>query len=255
MINKIKIAILGFNGKVSQEILKLFKEDDLVSIKAATIKKDDKLSATMNEFVKSNHVNVYNDLKLIYSQVDAIIDFTSPSYSLEAARLNQDYNKLHIIGTTGFNEEEIKQLKNYAKKTRIIYSANMSIGINLIKKSVKSIINDFDKEVDINILDIHNKNKKDKPSGTSLMLADLIKNSNKEIQHKNIELLSIRAGDIIAEQHLIFSILGEQIEIIHKATNRSIYAKGALLALKWGINQSVGYFTMQDVLETNSTSE
>ena len=172
-----------------------------------------------------------------------------------------------ICGTTGFNEAEHLLLESYSKNTQIVWSANMSIGINIILdiavKTAKSLY-DFD----IEIVEMHHNKKVDAPSGTALMIGNKIADAKNttlseiakmsrfgnNCQRKSGEIgfSTIRGGDVIGDHNIIFAGPGERVEISHKASNRSIYALGAVRAAIWASNKSPGkLYSMSDVLAIN----
>ncbi|HEV2523645.1 MAG TPA: dihydrodipicolinate reductase C-terminal domain-containing protein, partial [Gammaproteobacteria bacterium] len=131
----------------------------------------------------------------------------------------------------------------------IVFSPNMSVGVNIMYKLLAFAANLLKEHAgvsaDVAIVDIHHQHKKDAPSGTALRMAEVIRNAASD---PSINLSSVRLGDIIGEHSALFALAGERIEITHKATNRSLFAMGALQAAKWVVSQEPGLYDMQDVL-------
>ncbi len=195
---------------------------------------------------------------------DAIIDFTAPEATLEIAKITARMNKVHVIGTTGFTNEQEAELKEYAKDTTIIWSYNMSVGINILLGLVEKAASILDDSVDIEIVEMHHKHKVDAPSGTAIALGraaaegrgvafDDVKNLSREgivgeRTQGEIGFATLRGGEVIGDHTVMFASGNDRIELTHKASDRSIFASGAIRAALWGKDKSTGLFTMKDVL-------
>lgn len=194
---------------------------------------------------------------------DAIIDFSNPKTSIETASLCADSHTVHVIGTTGFEDAEKAELQSFAKRTPIIWSANMSIGVNILQMLVEKTAALLDDDYDIEVLEMHHCRKVDAPSGTALALGqaaakgrnvdlkDTAKKSRDGIigarPQGEIGFATLRGGDVIGDHTVIFAGSGERIELSHKASNRRIYAKGALKAALWARDKEAGFYSMADV--------
>lgn len=199
-----------------------------------------------------------------FKQCDAIIDFTSPSHTLELARLCSEHHINHIIGTTGLTDTEQAELEAYAKNTTIIHATNMSIGVNLLNSLTEKVASILDDSYDIEIIEMHHNKKVDAPSGTALTLGEYAAKGRKvsldNVACKSrdgntgtrpqgeIGFATLRGGDVVGDHTVIFATEGERIELTHKANSRNIFAKGALRACSWAKNQKPGLYSMQDVL-------
>lgn len=201
------------------------------------------------------------DAENIIQKADVIIDFTSPIASLKFAKLCAKYGKKLVCGTTGLTSEQLNELDSLAKETAIFYAANMSIGINLLADLVEKAARILDDEYDIEILEAHHNKKLDAPSGTALMLGDVAKSArgkpkvqsnldrNKLRTKGEIGYAVIRGGDIVGEHTVLFAGHGERIELTHKATDRKIFARGALKAAFWLSDKPAGkLYSMYDLL-------
>lgn len=191
---------------------------------------------------------------------DVIIDFSTPKATLEALDYAIEKFIPMVIATTGFTDEENIKIKDASKSIPIFKSSNMSYAIHIISNILKQISKDLN-NYDIEILDKHHNNKKDAPSGTSLLLADAINSElnskkiynldrNNKITKRNqneIGFSSIRGGNIIGEHSVFFINDNESIEIKHTSFSREIYAKGAYLAAKYIINKTTGIYSMNDL--------
>ncbi|HQZ88150.1 MAG TPA: 4-hydroxy-tetrahydrodipicolinate reductase [Gammaproteobacteria bacterium] len=232
----IATAVSGARGRVSQLILKAIEAD-----------KDFSLAVDVSDLDQ-------NYLKTITTPIDVFIDFTAPAATLEYLAICQERRYPMVIGTTGFSELEKVKIAHAAQIIPIVFSPNMSVGVNIMYKLLALAANllvGADRShrpgvaTDIAIVDIHHQHKKDAPSGTALKMAEVIRNAASD---PSINISSVRLGDIIGEHSALFALAGERIEITHKATNRSLYAMGALQAAKWVVSQEPGLYDMQDVL-------
>lgn len=231
----INIAVGGTQGRVNQLILQAIAAD-----------KDFSLAASLSRLEPDI------TLESVQTLIDVFIDFTTPAATLECLAICQAKRYPMVIGTTGFSELEKVKIAHAAQIIPIVFSPNMSIGVNISYKLLALAANLLNEHVsvasDVAIVDIHHQHKKDAPSGTALRMAEVIRNAASSSQDPKINLSSVRLGDIIGEHSALFALAGERIEITHKATNRSLYATGALQAAKWVVSQEAGLYDMQDVL-------
>ena len=258
IMKKIKLALVGCAGRMGREIikeLKKFSECDLISVI------EEKKSKLINKKLGKSIISY--DKKTAFQSVDVIIDFSTPESSLESAKIALQLKKKIVIGTTGLNNAQIAGIKKASKKIAVVFAPNMSIGINLLLELVQNTSKIFLRDTSVEILDVHHKNKKDAPSGTALALGKAVaegrKISLKKIssmkpnnkRKKKINQLNFfckRQGKIVGEHSAIFTNSGEEIELRHKAFNRSIYAVGAIKAAIWILKRKKGFYKMSDIL-------
>ena len=198
------------------------------------------------------------------SEIDVVIDFTLPDASLINLQFCVD-NKLPIvIGTTGFDEDQKQKIVDAAKMIPVVYSPNMSVGVNLSFYLLKLAAQVIGADSDIEISETHHRNKVDAPSGTALQMGKVIaeqlgssleqcavydRNAEAGARRKHsIGFATQRAGDVVGEHTVLFANEGERLEISHKASSRSTFAKGALRAASWLVVQPPGLYDMSDVL-------
>ena len=195
---------------------------------------------------------------------DVIIDFASPRGSIESLEYARDRGLGVVIGTTGFSPDQMGRIRELTRSVRCVLSPNMSVATNLMFKIVQDVARVLGSEYDIEILEAHHHLKKDAPSGTALKLGELLaqavgrefsqvgvygrKGMLGERPKSEIGIHSIRAGDIIAEHTVLFGGVGERLEITHRAHNRDTFARGAVRAAQWVVNQTNGLYDMHDVL-------
>jgi len=196
--------------------------------------------------------------------LDAVLDFTVPAASVEFAAIAAQARIVHVIGTTGFTDADETKIGAAARHARIIKSGNMSVGVNLLASLVSRVAGILKDEYDIEVLEMHHRHKVDAPSGTALLLGQAAADgrgvdlNEKSVRSRDgitgarepgdIGFATLRGGSVIGEHTVIFASEGERIELAHKATDRSLFARGAVRAALWGFDKSPGLYSMNDVL-------
>jgi len=263
-----KIAVSGISGKMGRTIASLVIQNDIIELGSGLVRTNSPYEGLdIGEYLgfEKNNILATANLDNFVKSSDAIIDFSSPALSLELAKKCAEYKKVLVCGTTGFSEEERQQLINFANHTPIIWSSNMSLGVNLLMNLVEKVAEVLHDDFDVEILEMHHNKKVDAPSGTALSLGSAVaKGRNINLQNNavmsrfgkdakrnkgEIGFATLRGGDVIGDHTVIFAGDGERLELTHKASNRDIFAKGAIRACIWGIDQSSGFYTMRDVLK------
>lgn len=203
---------------------------------------------------------IYENFSDIKEDVDVVLDFSNHNLIYDILDYSIENKKPLVISTTGYDEDQIKKIEEASKRIPILFSGNMSIGINILLNLVKNLssgLSDFD----IEIIEKHHNLKKDSPSGTAKMLYDSANEGrdNKLIEEygrhgtdlsrkaNEVGIHSIRGGTIVGEHTVIFSGLDEIIEITHKAQSKKIFALGALKACKFINDQKIGLYNMGDI--------
>ncbi len=234
----IKLGVLGAGGRMGRRIIELALKDKEFEVTLALEKKGSTLSGKNIDKVKisTNPDGIF--------LVDVVIDFTLPEASMENLGYMLQYKKPLVLATTGFKDEEISKIKEAAKTIPIVFSPNMSIGVNLLFDVAGDIAKRLGPAYDIEIVEAHHKAKKDAPSGTAQRLGQVIANAT----GRNITIHAIRAGDIVGDHTVFYVGGGERIEIKHQAHSRDVFAIGALKAAKWVVKKGAGLYSMQDVL-------
>jgi 4-hydroxy-tetrahydrodipicolinate reductase len=208
-------------------------------------------------------IKVSADPLAAFSQAEGVLDFTSPAATVEFAGLAAQARIVHVIGTTGFDEEHIQKLDAAARHAVLIRSGNMSLGVNLLAALVQkaaAALPDFD----IEILEMHHRAKVDAPSGTALLLGEAAAAGRKvgladaAVRVRDgqtgarvpgtIGFATLRGGSVVGEHTVILAGAGERIELGHKAEDRAIFATGAIKAALWGMGRPPGHYSMADVL-------
>ncbi len=213
---------------------------------------------------KINGIKVELNSKDTLKKADVIIDFTVPDCTIEVLKIATKLKKKVVIGTTGFNKAQEKQIKKFSKKIAILKAGNMSLGVNLLMYLTEIASKSLNDEYLSKIFEVHHKHKKDYPSGTALMLGKGIADGKNKNLHnligkkflnkksfpygKKINFNSIRKGEIIGEHEVKFSSGKEIITLNHEAFDRELYSDGALTASKWLIKKKSGLYSMRDLL-------
>lgn len=212
-------------------------------------------------------VTVTDDPLEVFAGAQAVIDFTAPAATVEFAQLTAQARTVHVIGTTGLDADDLAALSRAARHAVIVRAGNMSLGVNLLARVTRQVAAALDADFDIEIVEAHHRHKVDAPSGTALMLAEAAAEgrgvSLDEVSDRgrdgitgpretgHIGFSSIRGGDIVGEHDVIFAADGERIRLSHIATDRAIFARGALKAALWGQGRAPGAYDMMDVLGLN----
>jgi 4-hydroxy-tetrahydrodipicolinate reductase len=263
----VKVIISGVLGRMGRRIAELAYNDPDVEIVAGLESPDcSHFHNTVGEVINKPDLKapIVSDLAEVIDLGDVIIDFANNTEAvLGHARLAAADKKAMVIGTTGFSEDQVKEIEELAKQTPIVFAPNMSIGVNLLFKLVREAAKALkNKGYDIEIVEMHHRYKKDAPSGTANKLVDILKEETgieKVIYGRSgdypegrpsdeIAVFALRGGDVVGEHTVIFAGLGERIELTHKAGSRDIFARGAIEAAKWIKGKEAGLYDMQDVL-------
>lgn len=260
MKKKIKIAVTGAYGRMGTSIIQEIQKNKNVILQCCIVK-EKKQEITIEN---NKNTKIINNIEQEIKNFDILIDFSTPDNTLNNLKICKKYKKNIVIGTTGFSKQEIQIIKQYSQYIGIVFSYNFSIGINIIFKILKQSIQMFDDSYDIEILELHHRNKIDSPSGTALKLGEIITNNKqwnletcsiyRKKEKTNIRASNkigfsiIRGGDIIGEHTIMFLGSGEKITISHQATNRNTFAQGAIKSAIWLNNKQDGLFDMLDVL-------
>lgn len=209
-------------------------------------------------------VTVTDDPLEAFARAQAVIDFTAPAATVDFAALAAQARAVHVIGTTGLEAEHLRRIQLAAHHAVIVRAGNMSLGVNLLVRLTQKVAAALDEDWDIEVVEAHHRMKVDAPSGTALMLGhaaaegrgapldDLRTPAREGITgartRGSIGFSAIRGGDIVGEHDVIFVADGERVVLRHIATDRAVFARGALRAALWGQGQKPGEYDMMDVL-------
>jgi len=238
--------ISGATGKVGRILVEKVLEDSDLILSGGSASKDSKnigkdLGALIGK--GSLGINIVDKITIEH-KVDLIIDFSIPQNSIEILRFASNENIPVVLGTTGFNDTELDEINKISKEIPLLVAPNTSMGIAIFKKILDNSKNELKASSSLEIYEKHHQEKKDSPSGTAINLKEQLVEI---LSSEDIRIVSVREGDAPGEHSLILSFEGETLEISHKVSDRSIFAKGAIIAGKWLINKKPGSYTMQDI--------
>ena len=269
-VKKYKLSIIGATGRMGQMLVRAAMEkNDFDLVGLLEVEGHNLIGTKGNElFPELKKDLVFSDsLEEILEISDVIIDFSNPKNSVDVAVKAAKFKVVDVIGTTGFSKSQLKQIEKASKNTTIIRAGNMSLGVNILTGVTEKIAEALDDDFDIEIVEMHHNKKIDAPSGTALMLGDAVANAKRQTldslkdgqrdgiigprKKGKIGFSVIRGGDIVGNHSVIFAGQGEQITITHNATDRMIFARGAIKAAIWGMTAPNGEYSMKDVLKLN----
>jgi 4-hydroxy-tetrahydrodipicolinate reductase len=263
----IKIIVTGAGGRMGARIIQLIRESsDLILIGAVEREGHPAIGKDVGETLGMGKTDlvIQDNLETVMGLGEVIIDFTFHSTSMAHLRLAVEGKKPIVIGSTGFTAQEMEEVQTLAQSLPVVLAPNMSVGVNVLFKVVRDVALTLGEGFDVEILEVHHKMKKDAPSGTAMKLAQILAQSRSqnldeiavyerkgiigERKPGEIGIQTFRAGDIIGEHTVLFGGMGERLEITHRAHSRDTFARGALRAARWIIQQKNGLYDMQDVL-------
>lgn len=266
----IKIAILGAAGRMGQALIRCTRQIEGLRVVGAVDAKQCPVlgkDAGVIAGVADIGVLLGADARKAAHTADVLIDFSFPSATIRHIQLAAELKKAMVIGTTGLNDRESGNVTKASSKIPIVWSPNMSLGINLLFAIVEQTARRL-ASYDIEIVETHHQHKKDAPSGTALRLAEVAATARGlavnavvtqgrqgmvgERPASQIGIHSVRAGDVVGEHTVVFATNGERLELTHRAGNRDCFAMGALHAAKWVMGRKPGLYTMQNVLKIGS---
>lgn len=265
MKEEIKAIVVGAAGRMGSRIIHIIKETPSIELHQAVERPDHpSIGRDIGEIIGLGSLGITLEKELSKEGGDVIINFTNPASSLESLQFAKEAGLAMVIGTTGLNAEQMSRVKELSKSVRCVLAPNMSVGMNVMFRVVEEIAQVLGPEYDIEILEAHHRLKKDSPSGTAVKLGELIANAIGrdfgqvgiygrkgmvgERTKEEIGMQVIRAGDIVGEHTVLFGGVGERLEVIHRAHSRDNFARGAVRAALWVVNQPNGLYDMQDVL-------
>ncbi len=261
------IAVMGVAGRMGRELVRAVNNAEGCRVAGGTEPEgSDALGHDIGTLAGLGPlgIQVTSDAEAIIGQVDGILDFTVPAASVSFARLAADAGIVHVMGTTGYTESEEAAVAEAATKATIVKAGNMSLGVNLLLELTKKVSAALDEDYDIEVVEMHHRYKVDAPSGTALMLGEAAADGRNialkdrsvrvrdgqtgERRRGDIGFAALRGGNVVGEHSVIFAADGERIEIAHRATDRGIFARGAVKAGLWARDKDPGLYSMVDVL-------
>jgi len=263
----IKAIVAGAAGRMGKRIIHMIQQNEEITLAGAfempdhpNIGEDAGQVAGTGE----SGVRIAGSLEEVIDQGDMLIDFTAPQATLENLRAAVSQKLAMVIGTTGITGDMLEEAEALAGKIKCVLAPNMSVGVNVMFKIAGEMARILGNDYDMEILEVHHRQKKDAPSGTAIRLAqtmaDTVGRDLEEVAvyerkgiigkrtDEEIGIQTWRAGDITGEHTVMFGGIGERLELIHRAHNRDNFARGAVRAAVWVMAQPDGLYDMQDVL-------
>jgi 4-hydroxy-tetrahydrodipicolinate reductase len=267
-----RLVVTGAAGRMGRMLVKTIAESKGVTLAGAVEREGaSAVGADAGILAGCDKLGVAitaDPLPLLLS-ADGIIDFSSPAASIEFADLAAQARIVHVIGTTGFSDGDLKRIAAAARHAAIVRSGNMSMGVNLLAAVTRQVARALGDDFDVEILEMHHRMKVDAPSGTALLLGqaaadgrDVALDERKvgareghtgARRRGDIGFAALRGGAVVGEHTVIFAGDGERVELRHVAEDRAIFARGALRAALWARGRKPGLYSMADVLGVSAS--
>lgn len=267
-MSRMKLVVTGASGRMGRALIRAIAASPDAELHGALEREgSEHVGADSGQLagLGSNGIAVTADPLPVIAGADGIVDFTAPAATVEFAGYAAQARIVHVIGTTGCTAEHDAAIMAAARHATIVKSGNMSLGVNLLSVLVEQAARALPASAfDIEVLEMHHKHKVDAPSGTALLLGeaaaagrnvDLEENSVRvrdghtgPRKEGTIGFATLRGGSVVGEHSVLLAGEGETVTLSHVATDRSIFATGAVTAALWGRGKNPGFYTMKDVL-------
>ncbi len=263
----IRIGVVGCGGRMGRLLLRTILEDEGCRLTGGVEQaRSPEVGQDLGRLAGLEPIGLKAtaDARLLVEESDVVIEFTGPEATVHHAGLAAAAGRAHVIGTTGLSETQKAAIRRAAERTPIVLAANMSLGVSLLSALVKEVARSLDAGWDIEIVEMHHRMKVDAPSGTALVLGEAAAEGRgvrlSEIAARGrdgvtgarkageIGFAALRGGDAVGEHRVLFAGLGERIELAHIATDRAIFARGAVRAAQWAHGKKPGLYAIRDVL-------
>lgn len=263
----IRVAVVGAAGRMGKTLIQAVHAADGMDLSAATEQPDSTLvgvDAGELAGVGALGVLVSHSLTKVVDNFDVVIDFTSPAATMVHLDVCRQHGKAIVIGTTGLDEAQKVRIEAAGSDIGVVFAPNMSVGVNLCFRLLELAARVMGEDADIEIIEAHHRHKVDAPSGTALGMGEVVAaalgRDLKDVavygreghtgarDRRTIGFETIRAGDVVGEHSVWFATEGERVEIVHKASSRMTFARGAVRAASWLVGQDKGLYDMQAVL-------
>ncbi len=266
-MNEIKAGITGCAGRMGRALLRQAAGHERCTVVGGSERGDsDAIGLDIGELagIGTLGLAVERDPRPVFEAADVILDFTSPAATARHAELAAETGAALVAGTTGLDPGQEQAIADAAAGTAIVRAANTSVGVNLLLSLTRRAATALGPDFDIEILEMHHRHKVDAPSGTALALGRAAA-SGRGVSHDDVAdrgrdgftgerrrgdigYAALRGGNVAGEHAVIFAADNERIELVHKATDRAIFARGALAAAIWLRGKPPGLYSMADVL-------
>lgn len=263
MTDTIRIALLGATGRMGLSLIREIHAHPRAQLCGA-IAAPAQAGVDVSEMagLKPSGILVTADLRSVLDDCDVLIDFSTPKTAIDAALMMHDVRCAAMVsGTTGFGDAEERAFDAAGESVCVVRSGNFSLGVNVLTALVEQAAKALPPEFDIDILDIHHKHKADAPSGTALMLGQAAAKGRGQVaptarglrrnqprKDNEIGFAAMRVGGVIGDHDVTLGSEMETITLSHRALDRAVFARGALVAALWAAGQNAGHYDMRDVL-------
>jgi 4-hydroxy-tetrahydrodipicolinate reductase len=263
----VKVGVVGCAGRMGQMLLKMLINAAGIVVVGGTERRGSiALGQDIGALAGADPlgISVTDDPSLLFETSDVVVDFTNPAATVQHAQMAARTGCALVIGTTGFDTDQLNSLYRAAQRAPIVLAANMSLGINLLQQVVEEVARILDPDWDIEIVEMHHRGKIDAPSGTALALGEAAARGRgqnlRRISRRSrdgqvgprvkgeIGFAALRGGDVVGDHTVIFAADGERVEITHRASSREIFARGAVKSVLWAAGKKPGLYSMRDVL-------
>jgi 4-hydroxy-tetrahydrodipicolinate reductase len=262
-----RLIVVGAAGRMGRTLIRIIAETAGTTLAGAVERAgaaEIGADAGVLAGLPANGIAVGDDPLPVFAKADGLLDFTVPKATLAFAELAAQARIVHVIGTTGLSADDETKIKAASRHAVIVKSGNMSVGVNLLAALVRQAAKALDPSFDIEVLEMHHRSKVDAPSGTALMLgAAAAAGRGIELEGNSVRVrdghpgarksgdigfATLRGGSVIGEHSVLFAGNGETITLSHQASDRALFARGAIRAALWGRDKKPGLYTMTDVL-------
>lgn len=269
-MSALRIVVAGAGGRMGRALVRAIAETDNAVLAGALESRDHPdlgQDAGVLAGSAAAHVPLTDDALPLVAAADAVIDFTTPKVSVALAALAAQARCVHVIGTTGLGADDEAKIHAASRHAAIVKSGNMSLGVTLLAALVKQAARALP-QFDIEIVEMHHRNKVDSPSGTALLLGEAASAGRNAALGETmvrardgitgprangaIGFASLRGGTVVGEHEVVFAGAGERIVLSHIAEDRAIFARGAVAAAMWAHGKKPGLYGMTDVLGLSS---
>ncbi|MBI2091848.1 MAG: 4-hydroxy-tetrahydrodipicolinate reductase [Deltaproteobacteria bacterium] len=240
----VNIILAGAAGRMGQAILNVLPSFKGLALCAAVAEKGHPQDG--KPIYKNTRLS--SDLSGIINNGDVLVDFTTAEASINNLKIAAASKKPVVIGTTGHSPEQRSEILSLSKIVPVVFSPNMSVGVNLMWKLIEESASVLGKDYQIDIIETHHVHKKDAPSGTAKKMIEAVAASG-GYDLKKIKVKSIREGEVVGDHTILFTSPYERLEITHRAFSREVFAAGALRAALWVVDKKAGLYSMSDVLD------
>ena len=261
MAESIKVVVSGCGGRMGSLIAGLVLEHADLELSGACERSG---HAIVDQTIGSSSITVAESVETALEGGQVLVEFTTPEVTLAHAAIAAARSVALVVGTTGWDESGRAELEALANQVPIVCSPNMSIGVNALFSAVSEMARRLGPKYHVEVVEMHHAAKDDAPSGTAVRIGELIAEARGAslqalARHgregrvgprtdEEIGMHALRGGDVVGDHMVVFAGPGERVELIHRASSRETFARGALRAALFVVDQSPGLYTMQDVL-------